>query len=38
MGASVRVVVGGSVPAIVPVPVGLPIHAGATLAKETFQP
>jgi len=37
-GGSFRVAVGGSVPAIVPLPVGLPLHAGASLAKETFQP
>lgn len=39
-GSSLQVTVGGSVPAIVPLPVrpGLPLSADASLAKETFQP
>ena len=39
-GRSLQVTVGGSVPAIVPLPVqaGLPLSADATLARETFQP
>ena len=39
-GASLEVSVGGSVPAIVPVPVAaaLPLRADATVAKETFEP
>lgn len=38
--AGVRVQVGGTVPAVVPLPVtgGLPLSADASLARETFQP
>lgn len=40
LGTSIQVVVGGTVPAVVPLPVagGLPLRADAALAKETFQP